>query len=620
MLSAKLVKHEKSGVGHISGIVVVACLICGWSRPAFSVDEPHLQLAPIYMSRYTHGDIGYVFQYSAFGASKTTQQSLGAGAVTGINLASFIWQPWLAQVHSSLSAGVNGTSINNSTNSTYKTVNTSINGDASLNLVSSSRFPFTANIYRNDTRYAAFYSGINEVSQRTGYQLIQDYGSLDHRLKGNASFTSGKSRGQNATPSFSHQFNAGLGYQLARFQTLKISGSSNSLNAPGDGYSYSRDAMTAAHSYRPNDVFAIASDVDLFKMKQGQTQGRTTQQNDFNSQQFSSFASWRPETRPLTMTCGVRYISSENGNNGIFTPAMKASNFNLGANYLFSPFIRMYGSVNVYDDSLGTQTVSTNAVLAASKAYHTRISTNTDLGGFHYSGSIGGSLSTKNTTTTQSLNQTTTSNSLGLGLGLILAHALDKSSELGAGHLSTSLKQTISTGVSSGASGISISNLNTSGSLSWRQAQGKGTTQIRLVASDTRNLSSLHNPSFQMYNLQANRKEPLGRNQSLQGDLTVQATHLGSTNNSSYFDTITPSAAIKYSNGRAFNVKKLTFDSRLAISDSNISPESQHAAARSWDNNFAYAVGQLNMLLKTRLSMAGTNVSTWVLFSIHRKF
>lgn len=623
MVRPKPAKNGPSGTGHLYGVMVRACLIFGWSCPAFSAEptaapdeQSHLQLAPISLSHYVGGNIGYVFLRTASGANKATQQSLGVGVNAGVGAESFFWQPWLAQISSNLVADIISTSTNSSATPTYNTVTTAISGDAALNLVRYSRFPFRARVFKQDHKYTAFYSGSNVASQLTGYSLNQSYSSVGRKLITNVSFAGSQSGGPNISPSYSNVFNFDLTAQPTQHQSISITANTDSEKQPAQGRSSLYDILVANHAYQPNTIFSVASLANLLKANYGLTQGSITQQFDANSLQFSSVASLRPEQSPLTMTGSVRFLRSDSSGNGILVSTLKSSNFNLGANYLFSPLIRMYGSVNV-DDSLGTQTVSTDAALSAAKPY--RITAATDLGGFRYSGSIGGSLSTNNRTSTNSANLTTNQNAL--NLGLYLSHALDKNSELGGGHLLENLHQTVSMGTSS--SGTSIANLNTGGSLSWNRAEGKENTQLRLSATDSR---SLRGPQsvFQMINLQASRSETLSRNESLQGNLTVQATRTKVSGTQDIPDTITPSAEMNYHHQRAFKVLHLTFDSILRIADTNIapgqSPVSPNQATRSWDNNFDYKIGRLSLKLNTNMAKIGSTLQSSILFMMNRSF
>lgn len=639
MLRPKLVKNGASGAGQLSGVVVGACLILGWSRPAFPAEstappdeKPHLQLAPIKMSTIFSGNIDYTFERFASNKGSSIMQTLSVDATAGIRASSFIWQPWLAQVSGQLLGTVGTTNRNSSSTLSYNTLNTNINGDAALNLVRSSRFPFEARIFRKDNNYSSSYSGTNSVMKLTGYNLNQGYTSSNRRLKINAFFTNQKSSGPNFSPSYSDLFNADLVMQLTRTQSISINGSSNSDKQPALGQSYLRNALLATHAYQPNSIFSWSSQADMFKMEQVQMQGSSTSRQDFDAGQFTSFASWRPENNPITVTSSVRLYNTNSSSNGISAPTLTNSNFNLGANYLFSPLIRLYGAVNV-NDSLGTQYVNTAAALTAAKRF-TNLSTNTaNISGFRYSQHIGGTISTSNTTILQSTNQTNVqASNLNLNLGVNLGHALDKASQVGSGSLATNLHQTISMRYSpvgpipvnpsnpNGSSRFSISTLNTGGSLTWNRSEGRETTILRLSANDSRNLNGEHQ-IFQMINLQAGRSQAISSQESLQGNLTVQATHQETAYLQDIPDTVTPSANLNYRNLRTFKVRNLMFESLLRISNPNIArgfPYNQSTS--SWENNFGYLIGRLTLRLETRLDMIGNNTLSLIRFRLSRPF
>lgn len=426
-----------------------------------------------------------------------------------------------------------------------------------------------------------------------------------------AIFTHTKNGAAGIPSSFSDSLSSNLSLALSKSQSVAIGGSSNTQKQPGDGLRNSYKNLSATHSYMPSSSFVVASTADILKMNQELAQANSPMLTDaFNSRQFSSLASWRPEESPLTMTSGVLLRSSDRNLNGLHPPKLTSTNFNLGANYLFSPLIRIYGSVNAYD-SLGTQTVTSNGAVVANKRYGTTVNTEADLAGFRYSGSVGGSLSTNNTTVTKSISQTSTQNSLTLGLGVNLSHALNKISQLGSGHLVTNVQQGISSGVSTG--GTRISNLSTSGGWLWNKNEGVQSTRLQLRASDSYSLTnSTH--EMQMINFQASRKEATARNQSLQGSLTVQATHSKNAN------TLTPSASVNYAHVRAFNVPNLKFQSDLLVSDLNILPESINSSSRSWDNKLSYSLAKLDLNLNTRLSLIGNSTSIYTYFSVIRSF
>jgi hypothetical protein len=291
---------------------------------------------------------------------------------------------------------------------------------------------------------------------------------------------------------------------------------------------------------------------------------------------------------------------------------MRATNFNLGANYLFSPLIRLFGSVNVYDRN-GIQTVSSNMSLAAAKQFRAA----TNIGGYLYSGTIGGNLASNSLTNQSGLRDLSTRS---VTLGLFLSHDLEKSSGFGSGQLLKKLYQTIGTSVNS--SGTPISRLSTGGQVTWSGTEGKGSTRLGIGASDSRTLNGNSNP-FQMINFQGNRGEAISRNESLDGNLTVQATR---SRNYDYGNivTITPSSQINYRNLRTFKVLHLTFDSILRIADTNIAPTqlptNPNTATRSWENNFTYSIGRTNLGLNTRVSKYGNTIYSSIFFRLMRQF
>lgn len=637
MLIAKLVKNGATDVSHISIVVVAAYLLLAWPRSAFSEPtaapeyQPHLQLAPINLSHSVGGAIGYLFDRYSYGSAASNLQSLYVQVNLGVNVRSFIWQPWIALVQGNLLVGLNSTKTKSNSYPTETTGSTIINGDAALNLLHYSRFPFDARIFREDNRYNFSYVGTNINTQRTGYDLSQGYASLRRTFSGNAAFHSEKLAGPNISPTYRDQLNINLKIAPSVKQSLQIYGSTDNAKQPSQGLSSSFDTITANHAYMPNSIFSVASLADLYKTNFTNTQGNNQQQSDFRSFQFSSFASLRPEKTPLTITSSVRLYKSDSSSNIMTTPTLTSSDFNLGANYLFSPFIRMYGSFMAHD-SLGTQTLNTDMGLAAAKVFRD-IST---VGGFRYTRSISGQVSSNSSTVTDSSNQTFVERFQRLGLAL--SHALDKGSAYGGGLLGENLNQTLT--IVSGLGGrttsanqipsgstisslnrgdSTISNLRTGGSLAWSRAEGQGRTGIRLNVSDSRNLGGAGTQySFQMVNLQASRTENLNRNESLQGNLTLQATR--SKQEAGLYRTLAPNAEARYHNSRTFKVRNLSYDSILRISDSNLVQVGQNQATRIWMNNFTYRIGRLDMRLDSSIAKNNHIPQGSILFVMSRLF
>lgn len=640
MLGLRLVKIGAPGTARLVGIVVASSLIFCCSSPAFSAEpavsndeEPHLQLAPIILHSSLSGIIDYILERDTIGASKTTIQTLAVGLNAKAGVKSFIMQPWLAQVSGNLDAYLYGAKTNYNMEQNYGTVQANIYGDAALDLVKYSRFPFKAEIFRKNSITDNFNIGTYN-NQTTGYTLTQRYATKSKRFSASAGYTSQETTQGGINPNYLDNFNLGMHLVPTSHQYLDIFGNTLNSSQPSQGASSKYDTVEAHHVYQPNMIFSLATVVNTLNSNYSLTQGNSTQQYDTSSRQLNSFASIRPLRSPLTVTSSVRFFSTDSSNNGIPTYTLTSTYFNLGANYLLSPYLRVYGSVDV-SDSLGTQTVTTNEALLAQKQFITK--STTEIGGFRYSGSAGATLANNNIKSNNSTTGAAT-NANTLNLALTLYHALDKSIQLGEGRLAENLHQSLVTRITNreGATGSTIvptgttsptnpnsTTLITGGYLAWTKAQGKETTLLRLSASDSRTLSGIPY-SFQMINLQAARTESISRNESLQGSMSTQVAHAQSAGQTP-FTTVTSSAEVHYTHIRAFKVLHLTFESVLHVADSNIlSPQiqqmDQNLGTRSWENDFSYHIGRLKILLRTRVERTNSIDRSLIYFETSRTF
>ena len=618
MLRPKRVNNGTTGAGQIFSVVLMACLVFGWSHPAFPGEPSHLQLAPIHIGTSAGGNIGYTFQSNTYGPNTLSQQLWDVGVHVGILAQSYFWQPWFARVNGSMGIAVSADTANSNNAPTTRSGEKDITGDAALNLLQFSRFPFMAHIYRQDTQASGSMSGINSNYLNTGLNLTQNYRSLNGRLDSMASLTKNNSGRTNiGTENTSKQLNFTLTSQYPlSHQTFRVTGATTQQDQLFTGHSNLSNTLVVNHLFLPDSVVSVASLLNLIKTRESIAPGTgPQQQHDYASQQLSGFGSWRPEESPLTMTSSVRLLKSNSGNNGITTSQFEDTNLNLGANYAWSRFLRMYGSVNVNDNS-GIQTVSTNAALSAQRGLGEQDST--DIGGFRYTRSAGASIS-NSTVTTNTSNQSTTSSVQQLGGNI--GHALSKTSKLGSGLLNTNLQQGLATILST--RGSPSTRLNTSGSLVWNSMTGEGVTSISARAADARSLTGTQS-YFQLINLQGSRNERLARNQSLIGNLTIQATRSGASGISTPF-IANPSADLNYSHQRLFGIRNMTFVSTLrmvgdAIVSSQTAQGDTQNASISWDNNVDYSIGRLRMRLYTRIAEINKVRQSSIFFNINRSF
>lgn len=612
---------------------MIGWLIFGWSRPVFADEGRHLKLAPIRVSSELGGNISYTYFGNNLGVARNSSNAFGVNVNYQVRAASYFWQPWFAEISGGLGVFADSSVTNYSPPpTTTKSANATLMGNVALDMLKYSRFPFKARVYKSGNHASGTASGINSDHRDKGYELSQEYRSLNGRIDSLANFVHNTGgRASFGTEEVKDHLNLFLSALPFQYQSLRISGNFIETNHPLIGETVISDSLSTNHLYQPNASFSIASLLDLIKTDYTRKPGIITlQENDFNSQQLSSYASWRPIASPLTVTSSVRLYRSDYTTISTSPFRSDATNFNLGANYAWSPLLRTYASINVYDDNNGLQTVSTNAALAAQKVFGS--SEGVNIGDYRYTRY--GTASLSNATVTSSSNLTTTPGNANLtkttsvqSLGGNLGHGLSKSTPLDGGTLTINLNQTFSEVLSSRHT--PFSHLTSNGSWSWRRSAGRETTYFRLNATDSRDLSG-RQTFFQLINLQAVRDVRLIRHQSLSGDLTIQTTRsgYGGYNGVSTPLITSPSASVRYDNQRLFSVANLTLTSALQLTAHDIVSSqtnqsgfsSANTATAAWDNDVNYFIGRLRLRALLHIAEVNNTTQSSLWFTMNRGF
>jgi hypothetical protein len=622
-------KQEKNGaVGSrlIPSIATGVWLVFGWSQPAFPADTPHLKLAPIELKTNVGGDVSYSYLRNSIDSLTSTSQMFQVSVSAGITARTYFWKPWLARIAGHLQVGTNSLKSMNASSSANsssdRTGNTTINGDTILHVLPHSRFPFKAHAFRGVNQTNGSFSNINSNYLGTGYDMTQEYRTRDGQFNSALSFVHGTNGRINiGTEDVDNQLELYMAAEPNNsHQSLIARGLISTKEHPLRGERSLSNSLTTNHSYRPNSEFSAESFLNLIKTDISITP--TQQQNEFNSQQLSSISSWRAAGSPLNVVGSARVFKTNgnSSNQGVTTstPTNTDTNFNLGANYAWSPLLNMNGSINVNDNN-GIQSVNTAANLSGQKSFGEKSTSN--VSGFHYTRSAGGSIGTSTTTTT-SANQTTTTTSTQT-LGGNIGHALSKSAKTDIGQLSTALNQFLSTFISS--AGGPRSHLSTGGSVTLSHPDNKGVSMVRLTANDSRDLN-MPEKYFQMINFQATRSQNLGRDQSLHGNMTLQGSRAGDKYKQSPFIVSPPTASATYMNVRLFRKKNLVFDSTLSLQGKGIASSndpfyfSPTQPSVNWDNNLSYFIGRLKMNLHSHIAEIGNSKQSSILFTIDRSF
>ena len=575
-----------------------------------------LQFPPI----RTWGNIGYDLRSESFGEIKYLSQSI----VTKVNAStkSYIWQPWFAQVSGGLglSSTRSSTGTSSGSNTTDNKVTSNfITGNAALNLLPYSRFPFEAHFDRSDNRLDTGLSAIDSSYRTTRYGLTQRYRTLTGDTQYMASYD--RNMWESAVFGTDQQdlLRLEMTKRLAR-QTLQINGDITGNDRQQTHESTLIGTLVARHSYVPDPALSVESLGNLSRTSYRLAQG----ESDLRYLQLSSSAFWRPADKPLTVTGSARLFGM-NSSSGASSSALRSASANLGAFYELSKNIRLSSSANVnINDSNGIQTVASNQ--SAGITYQPD---SFDLATFRYTG-FGSATVT---------NRIDPINS-GQHLALQLGHSVNRSMGLGVGSLGLNLNQSASSDFDSSIP--AIVRLSHSGSLTWSHAEGQNNTFLRLSASDSRAVSGT-NDFFQLLNLQASRNEGLTRNASWAGNLTIQAVRqkTGIMPNAYYnapiatlttpdtpvTTTTTSSANLSYRHQRAFGVPRLRFVSELRIYGDMPLPVlagPRQQESRSWENRLDYSIGRLQLRLSARVSeVSSSNTNTkqsLLMFSLNRPF
>ena len=592
--STRLPENDNQVAGYdvirLSSVMLMAWMSFGCLSPAFpaevppespaeSIEQPHMQLAPIRVNPRFGGNLGYISRRSSIGGVKSRSQSLDLTLTTGVDVNTFLWQPWLAQVSGglNLNATMSDSGYNSGNSSvSSKTASHGVTGSAALDLLPYSRFPFRAHYERADSRQDVGFRSANSQSQSTNYGLLQQYRTLSGETNYSASYDHTSSENAYFGVDTQRRINLSMGTVLTPNQSLTITGNNNYSEHLGSDQYSSSNSVVAHHSYRPGASVTLENlaNVGNASYHLAQVSG------DEKYTQLSNFTSWASSERPLTVTGSARLANISS------SAAAQQSNANasLGASYQLSRHVTTYGNANVSlsDDNQGTQSTSTSESAAANYQSDT-----TDLWGLRYGTHAGGNLSNSNAPPTPGSTQS---------MGLSAGHSLNGSStESGRVRLDSGVDQTVSTSKASRTT--PSTSLSHSGYLGWTIAEAAGSTRLRLNASDSRTMSSPRGFT-QLVNLQADRNETMTRNSTFTGNLTIQAVRQGTAGAPNSPTSTTSTASANYSHQRVFGVPRLNFSSELRIYGNGlilVSTGAQQQDSRSWSNHLGYSIGRLSM-------------------------
>ena len=491
-------------------------------------------------------------------ASKT-QSDLSASTsnaqVFSIQGASYIYQPWYAQVSgnidifTSTSTSANGDSEGNGARSIGASFG------ANLGLFPVSRFPMQATVQHNDSRATSNDTGTQFTASRLG--LTQSW----RPEAGNESITGGFDHSVLTTKEFSSVVSALRGSYNNSIPDHNFSGTANFSSSRGDagGQHSSLLSVNGNHQWRdPEEEYTVASFANLSNVEVGLLRANTLDKLSSQFLQLGTSVTWLPfEDLPITINGGANVMGSNTTSAG---ESVKFAGFSGYANtsYLFTRNLSASGGVNVQHTQNAAQGITSLGAIGSASYAGDPLS----FGEFAYSWGVGLGLGS----------QVTSSGLQSTNLSSSAQHSLSRTLSANENRMiSVNASQSASVFYGSGSGGGAINargtSLSHSAGISWMErvgASSSGSASAMVFDSVSAGAAQSH---FRNLSLQGSLQSQLSRNSSLSVNLSMNASQqLGSTTEKPNDNPIwTGVGGASYSHRNPFSISNLVYSANLQV-------------------------------------------------------
>jgi hypothetical protein len=363
--------------------------------------------------------------------------------------------------------------------------------------------------------------------------------------------------------------------------------------------------LTGRHNYRPGDTLSV----DSFATVTDLNQETALLENDISRADIRSFAIWRPRDWPLTVDADARLTADRTESFGESTDTYTQF-LRLGADYEFSERLRLLGNAGVTFIQAGEDETSTFQDLTA-----TYRSESIPLRGFTYSyvASAGAS------------NRTESEEDAVQRYSLSAGHAINRTFPL-TEQTFTFLQFDQNGSATHDTDEGDEQTLNHTGSLSFNRASASGTSNLRLVLTDSRtfgepNAFGADDTAFQVASLQGTHVQNLSRYASWNANFSLVATRTTAGDEDETFNS--SNANLVYQHGRLFGFRRLRFRSELELSSGSLfflPEENDETSEVSWQNDIDYTIGRLDVNFKGRFTDRGGRSDFGLFLTIRRRF
>lgn len=541
--------------------------------------------------------------------------SRSSGFVTSGNAsaASYLFQPWFAQLRGSLGFVRSSASSGDAKDNT----SFSLTGDAGVSLFPSSRFPFDASFSVADSRASGEITGSDfrttRIMLRQGYR---DLGGAQYSARYERSMISGSNIGNDVLDVVEGTYTQRFGAQ-----SVEVSGNHSSNTGGVNGTQSDLTRVIGRHSYAPTASLQVET---LATYNQNDFEQTTASQRSAFSTRFvqvASFGNWRPvegeplfdENHPIVFTGGLRYSGIASDSGGVLSESQSAS-ASAGVNYTIGPATRLSAAATATQAIASTGTAG--GLSTSQNVNLTHAPAPRPLGSFLYSWNLNGGASNS------------TGGGSGASAGSPAAPSTRQSISAAGGHnLSRSFELaprsnvTLTLGQNAGsnfATGGSTQNLSHSASAFW-SLSGESSSQayVSLSASDSRSFGTTRG-DFQLVNLQATRQAPIGPLSFWTANLTMQGSRQnlesslpGAVASAPAGFNFSTTGSVTYQHLRFFGVPRLRFFAAYTANQAQLQTRAlgdlnapREVVTGALDARLDYQIGKVD----ARLSFRSANV------------
>jgi hypothetical protein len=541
--------------------------------------------------------------FSADGELRRFQQVEAAQ----LSAASYVWQPWFAQV----SAGIGG--IVSSERGGTGGRSTALTGNGALSLFPASRFPFLANFDVSDSRASDQFVGQSYQTRRLGVR--QSYRNVAGDAGYSASFDrstlSSSSFGNDTLSVLTGSHNRTLGPH--RFD---LTGNVTRNAREGSGEHSALTRLFASHNYSADrlltvNTFANYGTSDLRLGSLGSLGAPSEAQTEVF--QVNSFFTWRREEGdPLYVTGGGRLFQSRSSLAAEAADSRQLTGF-------ASAIYRMSRNLQLNASASATQSTSSAGggdLLTTQSGGATYATDLHRLGEFLYSANLGANLA----------NQTSRAGGARQLFTSQAGHNLQRLYDLGgAQSLSFGLSQSAGLAQDSRAGGTHT--LSHGANLAYRVTRGDSLAAfVSSSASDSR--SSGQTPSsFQLLNVQLSGQAQFGRHASALANLTVQGVRQETPSSPARGFNRTINGGVTYQHAQVFGVPRLRYLASYNRNDFQLNSRLQgdldaprEQINQSFEQRLEYRVGRIEARLSFRLAEVDGKKNALIFFRLAREF